>query len=71
MPTKPDDSSNWGKHLGHGLQMAVGVALGIVIGRWLDRKFGWEPWGLLACTMLGLAAGMYLLIKDAVRMNKD
>jgi len=25
----------------------------------------------MACTMLGLAAGMYLLIKDAIRMNKD
>ena len=31
----------------------------------------WAPWGLLACTMLGLAAGMYLLIRDAIRMNKD
>ena len=65
------DDPNWGKFAAVGLQMAVGVALGIVVGKWLDKKFDSEPWGLLVCTMLGLAAGMYLLIKDAIRMNKD
>ena len=62
---------NWGRYVGVGLQMLVGVGLGVIVGGWLDRKYGWEPWGMFACTMLGLAAGMYLLIKDAIRMNKD
>ena len=57
------EDANWGRYLG--------VGLGVLVGNWLDRKYGWEPWGLLACTLLGLAAGMYLLIKDAIRMNKD
>jgi F0F1-type ATP synthase assembly protein I len=61
----------WGKHLGVGLQMLVGVALGYVVGNWLDKKYGWAPWGVFVGIMLGLAAGMYLLIKDAIRMNKD
>ena len=65
------DDPNWGRYAGIGLQMLVGVGLGVVVGRWLDRKYGWEPWGMFVCTMLGLAAGMYLLIKDAIRMNKD
>jgi F0F1-type ATP synthase assembly protein I len=30
-----------------------------------------KPWGVFVCVMLGLAAGMYLLIKDAIRINKD
>lgn len=68
---RPDEDPNWGRYLGVGLQMLVGVGLGLVVGRWLDRKYGWEPWGVFAGTMLGLAAGMYLLIKDALRMNKD
>ena len=65
------DDPNWGRYLGVGLQMLVGVGLGVLVGNWLDRKYGWAPWGVFACTMLGLAAGMYLLIKDAIRMNKD
>jgi len=66
-----NDDPNWGRYLGVGLQMLAGVGLGVLVGNWLDRKFGWDPWGLLACTLLGLAGGMYLLIKDAIRMNKD
>jgi ATP synthase protein I len=74
-PAKPsgnrDSEANWGAHLGAGLQMLVGVAIGFAVGNWLDNKYGWSPWGVLAGTMLGLASGMYLLIKDAIRINKD
>jgi hypothetical protein len=65
----PDDS-NWGRYLGIGLEIAVGVGLGYFVGSWLDKKYGWH-YGTLVCVMLGLAAGMYLLIKDAIRINKD
>ena len=72
MAEKPgDDDTSWGRHLGVGLQMLVGVALGFFAGNWLDKKYGWSPWGVMVCTMLGLASGMYLLIKDAIRINKD
>jgi F0F1-type ATP synthase assembly protein I len=72
MPEKaPDADPGWGKHLGVGLQILVGVGLGYFVGNWLDRKYGWTPWGVIVGTMLGLVAGMYLLIKDAIRLNKD
>ena len=66
-----DQDTNWGRFLGIGLEVAIGVILGLVVGRWLDRRYGWEPWGTLVCVMLGLAAGMYLLIKEGIRANKD
>jgi F0F1-type ATP synthase assembly protein I len=69
--SKPDDDVNWGHLAGVGIQMAVGVVLGLVIGHWLEKRYGWEPWGTLIGVMLGLAGGMYLLIKDAIRINKD
>ena len=74
-PTKPkppgnDDNVNWGRYLGIGLEVGVGVFLGIVVGRFLDRRYGWEPWGTFGCVMLGLAAGMYLLIKEGMNANK-
>jgi F0F1-type ATP synthase assembly protein I len=70
MPEDHRDPST-GKYLGLGLQMAVGVVLGLVIGGWLERRYGWQPWGTMVGAMLGLAGGMYLLIKEALRMNKD
>lgn len=66
-----NDDQNWGKYVGIGLQILVGVALGYFVGTWLDRRYGWEPWGVMVGSMLGLAGGMYLLIKDAIRINKD
>ena len=68
---KSDDDISWGRYAGIGLQMAVGVVLGVVVGQWLDKRYGWAPWGLTIGAMLGLAGGMYLLIKDAIRINKD
>jgi len=65
------DDQNYGQFVSVGLQMAVGVALGVIIGGWLDRRYGWSPWGVTVGSMLGLAAGMYMLIRDAIRMNKD
>ena len=60
-----------GRFLGLGLQMAVGIALGLFIGGWLERKYGWQPWGTTIGALLGFAGGMYLLIKEALRVNKD
>jgi F0F1-type ATP synthase assembly protein I len=67
---KPQEPG-WGPYLGLGLEMAVGVGLGYLVGWWLDKKFGWSPWGATTGSLLGLAAGMYMLIKEALRMNKD
>ncbi len=66
-----DNDANWGAYLSLGLEIAVGVVLGVFVGRWLDRKFHWDPWATVIGAMLGLAAGMYLLIREAIRMNKD
>jgi F0F1-type ATP synthase assembly protein I len=66
-----NEEPGWGKYLGLGLETAVGVGLGYLVGYWLDRKFGWAPWGVLVGTMAGVAGGMYLLIKEAIRMNRD
>jgi ATP synthase protein I len=69
MPDQNDQ--NWGRYLGLGLEMAVGVGLGVLVGQWLDKRYGWSPWGMVVGASLGLVGGMYLLIKDAIRANKD
>ena len=72
MPQQPQNQeSGWGKYAGMGLEMAVAVGLGYIVGHWLDKRYGWTPWGVLVGTLAGVAAGMYLLIKEALRMNRD
>jgi len=46
-----------------GFQIAVPIVVGILGGRFLDRKFGTEPWLLVICLLLGLAAAMAGLVK--------
>ena len=55
--------------MGIGLEIAAGVGLGLLVGWWLDGKFGWGPWGMIIGSMLGLAGGLYLLIKQTINMD--
>jgi F0F1-type ATP synthase assembly protein I len=41
------------------------------VGWWLDQRYGWSPRGATVGSLIGLAGGLYLLIKDAIRINKD
>ena len=68
---KSDGEPAWGQFLGMGLQVAAGAFVGLWIGSWLDKRFGWTPKATLIGALLGIAGGMYLLIKEAIRLNKD
>ena len=46
--------------------LAAFMTAGVWLGRWLDARFGWNPWGLLAGTLLGFfSAG--IVFYQAVR----
>ena len=66
-----NDDGGLGKGLTYGFEICVGTGLGAVIGSWIDRHHGTGPWGLLVGILLGCAAGMYLLLKDYNKLNKD
>ena len=68
---KKDDDANLGQFLGYGFQICAGVILGLVVGKWLDNRYHWSPWGVLVGVLIGLASGMYLLIRDGMKINKD
>ena len=70
MPKK-DDGPAPGALATIGLQVAIGVGVGYAVGWWLDNRYGWAPKGVIIGSMLGLAGGLYLLIKEAIRINKD
>jgi len=41
-------------------------ALGLLgyAGYRLDRRYGWEPWGLLVGLLAGMGVGLYLMIRQ-------
>src|SRR4051812_31326856 len=50
--TGGNDKSAWSLS-GAGIQFAVTTAVFACIGVFLDRRFGWSPWGTIALSMLG------------------
>ncbi|MEO0515073.1 MAG: AtpZ/AtpI family protein [Planctomycetota bacterium] len=54
---------------GAGLEMAAGIGLFAGIGYGIDRWLGSLPWGTVVGALLGMTAGMYLLIKAAQRQG--
>jgi ATP synthase protein I len=44
-------------------QLAGSVLIGVFAGRWLDRKFGVEPFFLILGLLICLAAGVYAMIR--------
>jgi F0F1-type ATP synthase assembly protein I len=68
MPTLND--SQWGRYAGMGMEVAGGVAVGYVVGWLLERGYGWHAAPLIGM-FLGIGSGMYLLIKQALQMNRD
>ena len=52
---------------GVGLQFAVTAAVFAFIGFYLDKRFGWSPWGVIGFSLVGFVGGLYLLIKDFLK----
>ena len=53
-----------------GLYPAAGVLLGLGVGWWLGQSLSWGVWGPLGGAAVGLVAGLYLLIKEGMRISR-
>jgi len=52
------------KFAGMGTQLAVAIGLGVLAGLKIDAHFQWEqPVGTAVFALLGLAAGMYQILR--------
>jgi len=52
-----------------GFTIAVSVLVGVVLGQYLDDKFGTAPWFLLIFSILGVGAGIRVLFNIAKGRN--
>ena len=54
-----------------GIEMAAAVAVGGLIGYWLDEYFGTAPWLLFFWLMCGLVAGFRSLYRLTMKVKKQ
>lgn len=52
-----------GPYLGLGSFLAISIAGGLLLGFWLDKKLGTEPWLMLVGIILGFIIGFYHFFK--------
>ena len=51
-------------------QLAGSVALGTLLGWWLDKKLGTNPWLVVTGSLLGIGAGFYAFFKTLSALGK-
>ena len=75
MTAQPDGPAPRGRAYGSfmtlGLQLAIGIVAFVFLGRWLDGKFGTDPWLMLTGLVLGAAGGLTAFIKQALDLGKQ
>jgi F0F1-type ATP synthase assembly protein I len=59
----------WVNYLGLGMQLAVTVTAMTFLGIWLDKKYNAAPILTIACSFLGITAGIYNFIKAALKSH--
>jgi ATP synthase protein I len=53
-----------------GLELGLAVIIALLVGMWLDRRFGTEPWLMLVFLGLGLIAGFRNVLRAVARAEK-
>jgi F0F1-type ATP synthase assembly protein I len=61
-----EDRPSWLRFSGIGIEFAAAVAGFTLVGWWVDRHWNCSPWGVVTGAVLGLAGGMYNMIRKAL-----
>jgi F0F1-type ATP synthase assembly protein I len=61
----------FGPYLTLGMQLAVTVVVFFFVGRWLDGKFGTDPWLMLAGLAVGVAGGLAAFLLKAFALGRE
>ena len=54
-----------------GLMLPSSIAVGLVIGYFLDKAFGTQPWLLIVFFCFGTASGIINLLRGIYRLQDD
>ena len=54
-----------------GLMLPSAIAVGLVLGYFLDKAFGTQPWLLILFFFLGTASGLTSLLRGLSKLNEE
>lgn len=49
------------------MELAASVGGGCLLGWWVDRRMGTEPWAMLIGSGIGIVGGLYNMIRQSLR----
>lgn len=65
---KRPPSNTYMKYMGMAFQMGITIAVGVLLGKYLDRYFQTDrPYFSMLCAIIFTAAAVYLAIKDFLK----
>tara|TARA_R110000868_G_scaffold130277_1_gene339899 strand:+ start:7598 stop:7987 length:390 start_codon:yes stop_codon:yes gene_type:complete len=70
-PTETETSNAWSTSVRYGSGFAGGVLVGTGLGWAVDRVFDVAPWGMLVGLILGFAAGLRNIMREAAAANEE
>jgi ATP synthase protein I len=70
-PRQPGQVRSSMRLAGLGVELAAGLGAAVLLGYWIDRRFGTSPWGLLTCAAIGIVGGLYNVIRQAVQESSS
>ena len=73
MPEKNKDKfeGKYLRHTGIGFEFVGAMGLCCFLGYMADRRWDSEPVGIIIGALVGIVAGCYLIIKEAMKMNQE
>ncbi len=63
--------AKYAPYLSLGLEIAVGIALPILAGYWLDEYFGTNPWILLTGCVVGMVNVFVIIFRLNSKLNNE
>ena len=68
-PVGPEPRPPWA-YVGLGFEIVVPIVLGLLLGLWLDGRWGTRPWLALTGVLLGIAAGFFNFFRAVLGATK-
>lgn len=69
---EPQRASKYIRFSSVGIQMGIIIAGFAYLGHYLDGKYQTKtPWWTLGLSLFGVAAGLYIMIKEVIKISKE
>lgn len=66
----PNPLVRYGRYGAVAFEFSGTIAAGVVVGWLIDRSFGTDPYGVVACTLMAVAGGFIRLIQVLRRFDR-